>query len=48
MWNEIFSRWEVAGKTEIGMVTKPKLIEPFQIALIVKPQTRFDDDESKL
>jgi len=34
MWNEIFSRREVAGKTEIGIVTNPKLIEPFQIALI--------------
>jgi hypothetical protein len=35
MLNEIFSRLDVAGKTAIGMVTNPKLIEPFQIDLMI-------------
>jgi hypothetical protein len=32
--NEIFSLLDVAGSTAIGIVTKPKLIEPFQIGLM--------------
>jgi hypothetical protein len=31
---EIFSELEVAEKTEMGIVTSPKLMEPFQIGLM--------------
>jgi hypothetical protein len=35
MLKEIFSRLEVAGKTAMGIVTNPKLMEPFQIDLMI-------------
>jgi hypothetical protein len=35
MLNEIFSLLEVAGYTAIGIVTRPKLMEPFQIDLMM-------------
>src|SRR5688500_8126894 len=33
--NEIFSEPDVAGRTAIGIVTNPKLMEPFQIGLML-------------